>query len=273
VGWDLLLDPRRRQWILALLVPAVIWGTWYLTLGRTGIATHGDPFTPDRYAAVPTFVFRGLAEAFGAATGGGAAIGAVLIVGIVILITYLAVRRRPIPGRAIACVLAIATVYVIVGLVRSQLGVDATVYTRYTYLTGILALVCLASLVGRPAITTRQQPWAFAACSLVLIISLGWNLQLLVAGRNLFAERADLTRALVVVGTSDPLPAGVDPERSLVLVPSPTELRRITATYGSPLADELAPAFVPPVSSDALEEALRRAQNPPDWLLELESAP
>jgi hypothetical protein len=113
-------------------------------------------------------------------------------------------------------------------------------------------------------------PWAVGAGSLVLLISVGMNLQLLVAGRGLFAERTDLTRALVLLGTTDPLPAGVLPERSLVLVPSPVELRRITAAYGLPLTDSIAGGAVPPVSGAARSEALDRAQHPPQWLLDME---
>ena len=273
VGFDLLLDPRRRRWIGPLLVPAVLWGTWYLALGRSGVDTYGNPFTLDRLSAIPRFALDGLSAAFGAAAGGGAATGPLLVLGVVAWIAYLVARRRPIPSRAVACLLAILTVYVIVGLVRVQLGIAAEAFTRYTYLTGMLALISMASLIGRPAIPQRQLPLAVGAGVLVLVISLGWNVSLLIAGRGLYAERAELTRALVMLGTTDPLPAGVEPNRSLVLVPSPTELRRITATYGSPLTDVVAPGSVAPVSGAALDEALRRAQNPPDWLLEQEKAP
>jgi len=273
VGWDLILDARRRRWIVPLLVPVAVYGTWYLLLGRAGVATHGNPFTLERIAAVPRFVIDGLAAAFGGATGWGNLVGPVLWLGIVAWIIVLAVRRRPVPARAVACLLAIASEYAILGLVRAQLGSDAAEYTRYTYLSGMLALVGIASLIGRPTIPRRQVPWVVGAGILALAISLGWNLQLLIAGRALFAERTELTRALVTVGTTDPLPAGVDPERSLVLVPSPSELRRLTVEYGSPLTDALAPGFVQPVSATALDSAARRAQSPPRWLLDQERAP
>ena len=104
----------------------------------------------------------------------------------------------------------------------------------------------------------------------VLALSLVWNGSLLIAGRNLYAERAELTRALVTLGTTDPLPSGVDPNLNLVLIPSPTQLREVFATYGSPMTDSLAPGSVPPVSPAALQEATHRAQNPPAWLLALQ---
>ncbi|MGP1674482.1 MAG: hypothetical protein ACTS8Z_04620, partial [Candidatus Limnocylindrales bacterium] len=85
--------------------------------------------------------------------------------------------------------------------------------------------------------------------------------------RDLFAERADLTRAFIELGLSRPLPDGVDPALSLVLVPAPTKLAAIVDRYGSPLDDRLAGTAVPPISDGAREEALRRATEPPAWLL------
>lgn len=273
VGLDLLLDRRRWRWVALLVIPAALYGVWYLTLGRSGIATYGNPFTPETLAALPRFIVDGMATALGAAVGGGALLGRLLSVALVAWIAWLAVKRRPIPTRALACLLAIVAEYTIVGIVRAQLEVDASLYTRYTYLSGILALIAGASLLGRPEVPAARRPLLVAAGVGVLVFSLAWNVTLLLAGRALYAERADLTRALVTLGTTDPLPAGVDPGLSLVLVPSPVQLRDVIERYGSPMHDSLAPGAVPPVSEAALAEALRRAQDPPDWLLALQPKP
>ena len=264
VGFDVLLDRRRWRWLVPLAVPGVLYVAWYLAFGRSGIATHGNPFTAERLAAVPGFVFEGASAAYGAAVGGGDLIGRVVVIGIVGWIAWLAVRGRPIPRRAVACLLAIAAQYTLVGAVRVQLGDEAATYTRYTYLSGMVALLCLASLVGRPAIRREHLARATAVGVAVLIVSLSWNVRLLVEGRDLYAQRAALTRALVTVGITDPLPAGVDPTVSLVLVPSPVELRRVVAVYGSPLEDSLAAGSVPAVTETSMEEAIQRAQHPPD---------
>jgi hypothetical protein len=269
VGLDVLLDPRRRKWVVPLLIPVALYGAWYVTLGRSGIATFGDPFTSETLAALPGFIVDGMATAFGSAVGGGALVGRILIVALVAWIVYLAVHRRSIPRRAIACLLAIVAEYTIVGFVRVRLEVDASLYTRYAYLSGVLALIAVASLIGRPTIPVARRPLAAAVGIVIVAFSLIWNVTLLVGGRQLYAERADLTRALVVLGTTDPLPPGVARDLSLLLVPSPDELRRVLATYGSPMVDSLAPASVPPVSEGALADATERAQHPPDWLLAL----
>ncbi len=39
------------------------------------------------------------------------------------------------------------------------------------------------------------------------------------------------------------------------------------------MTDSLAPWAVPPVSPGAIEEATRRAKDPPDWLLALQPGP
>ncbi len=271
VGLDVLLDRRRRRWILPLLIPAALYVTWYVTLGRSGIAIYGNPFTPETLAALPGFIADGMATALGSAIGGGALTGRLLGLALVAWIVYLGVRRQTIPSRAVACLLAIAAEYTIVGIVRVGLEVDASLYTRYAYLSGILALIGLASLLGRVQISVARRPLAVAVGATVLVFSLVWNVTLLVAGRDLYAERAELTRAFVTIGTTDPLPPGVDPNLNLVLVSSPIELRRVVATYGTPMTDALVPGSVRPVLQDAIAEATRRAQAPPDWLLILQS--
>jgi hypothetical protein len=273
VGLDVLLDGRRRRWIALLAIPAGLYVLWYVTLGRSGIATYGNPFTEATLTSLPRFIVDGMATALGAAVGGGALMGRILTVVLVAWIAWLASHRRTIPRRAIACLLAIVAEYTIVGIVRAQLEVDASLYTRYAYLSGILALIAAASLIGRPAIPAARRPLLVGVGVAVLAFSLAWNVALLLAGRALYAERADLTRALVTVGTTDPLPPGVDRNLNLVLVPSPVQLRSVIDTYGSPMTDALAPGFVPPVSDAALAEATRRAQNPPAWLLALQPKP
>ena len=269
VGLDVLLDPNRRRIALALLIPAGVYGAWYLVLGRSGVATHGDPFSVGSLAAVPVFVFEGSAEAISSAFGIGRPLGRIGVIALIgVLLTH-PIRRRPISARALACFGAVIVQYALLGLVRGQMEADATYFSRYSYLSGILVLLGAAALVGRPTlpIAPRSRLLVAGALAAVLTLSLLWNVRLLFAGRDLFAERADLTRAFIELGLSRPLPDGVDPALSLVLVPAPTKLAAIVDRYGSPLDDRLAGTAVPPISDGAREEALRRATEPPAWLL------
>ena len=193
VGLDVILDRRRRRWVVPLVVPVFLYGLWYVTLGRSGIATYGNPFTSETLGALPQFIADGMSTALGAAAGGGVLIGRILTAALAVWIIYLVARRRPIPTRAVACLLAIAAEYAIVGIVRAQLEVDASLYTRYAYLSGILALIAAASLLGRPTIPAARRPRAIAIGGAILAFSLIWNVGLLLDGRDLFAGRADLT--------------------------------------------------------------------------------
>ena len=89
-------------------------------------------------------------------------------------------------------------------------------------------------------------------------VGLVTNLGLLVLGRDLFLDRADMTRALVTVALAPDRPLGVDLDRSLVLVPSPRSLEAITSAYGDPRTDRLVPWAVRPIPAPVLTEAQRR---------------
>jgi hypothetical protein len=270
VGLDAVLDRRRWGIVPWLVIPAGTYLAWYLTLGRTGLATYGDPFTTENLLAVPMFVIDGLAEAMSSAFGVGRIGGLLVLVALVSIIVVRLLRRQPIPSRALACFGAIVVMYALLGLVRVGIDPQAAAYSRYSYLSGMLALLGWAVLIGRPALPTapNRRLLVIAGAAILFVLSLTWNGRLLLAGRSLFAERADLTRAMVELGVSEPLPDGVRPDLSLVLVPSPVKLHAIVERYGSPLTDSLAGDAVPPISAGAREEALGRATNPPDWLLD-----
>ncbi len=69
-----------------------------------------------------------------------------------------------------------------------------------------------------------------------------------------------MTRALVIAGLRRPLPAETDPNRTLVLVPSPASLERIVKSYGDPRTDSLVPWAVRPVPPGVQAEADRRVR-------------
>jgi hypothetical protein len=248
VGLDLLLDPRRRRLVIALAVPAAIYLAWYLVFGRSGVATTRDPFTIDAFLSVPAFVVDGVGTAFGSAIGVGPLLGRVAALALVVGIVVRVVRGGSVSGRAIACFGAIVFEYALLGLLRAQLFDGAAEYSRYAYLSGILALLGLASLVGPirlPDPGPRRLAVVVALVS-VVTLSLVWNVWLLRDGQALFADRAAQTRATIVVATGD-LGPGVDPDTAKLLDRTVTRLREVLETFGSPLADTLAGDAVPPV--------------------------
>jgi hypothetical protein len=244
------------------LIPSAIYLAWYLAIGRSGVATARDPFTVEAVAQVPAFLIQGAGSAAGSITGVGPYIGIWLIAGLVGLLAWRIVRGPGVPARTLGCLGGLAVLYLLTGLVRAQLVDDAALYTRYTYLAGPLLMVGLAAFAG-PVLAGRSfepRPRLLlvsgAAC--LFALALVWNVQLLVAGRAIFVDRAELTRALVTVGLG-PSPPEIERDRTLILVPSPASLQRLVAAHGSPLTDPLVIGGVPRISFAALDDALRRA--------------
>jgi hypothetical protein len=244
VGVELMLDPQRRRWIGALAIPIAAYAAWYLIIGRTAIEAHQGVFslgTPDKVAIV---IATGWVTTAGSLIGVGPTIGVVALAGAVagLAAWWLHQRRVAIAPRLVASIGGITALYGLIGLARAWVGPDVAQYTRYTYISAVLLIVGVAAQVGpaRPDSRGLRLATQFgAAC--VLTLSLVWNARLLVAGRDLFANRAEVTRAFVQVALERPLPATTDPDRTLVLVPSPNALERIVGAYGSPLDDTIVP--------------------------------
>jgi hypothetical protein len=62
---------------------------------------------------------------------------------------------------------------------------------------------------------------------------------------------------VLTVALERPLPTTTDPDRTLVLVPSPAALGRIVTDHGSPLDDWLVPWAVPAIRPEVLTDARR----------------
>ncbi len=259
VGLEWLMTPRWRRFVLLLALPAAAYGVWFLTSGRTGLETFRDPITAAALLDVPASVLDGLSNAVGSVLG-LPGVKEIALAATVAAAAWWSWRRRRFPVRAVAIVAAIALQYALTGLVRAQLFEGIIDYTRYTYASGILALVALGDVLGPvelPRAGTRRLA-AIAALAAWVAIALTVNVGLLVLGREIFLDRADMTRALVTVAIDPDRPDGVDLDRSLVLVPSPNRLDQIVASYGDPRSDVLAPWAVRPIPPDILAEARRR---------------
>jgi hypothetical protein len=261
VGVEWLLVRRWRRFVPVLFVAAAVFLAWFLVAGRVGLGSTGVSPSLESLRDIPRSVLQGLSNGFGAIAGlpGAGFLVLALFVGAAVV----AAQRGRVEPRAIAIVLAVALQYALTSFERAQLYegvVDYTDYTRYTYVSGVLALVAAGTVVGvvelpaagRRRLTTVAVLGSWAAIALVT------NLGLLVLGRDLFLDRADMTRALETVALAPDRPADIDMDRSLVLVPSPRSLEAIKAAYGDPRTDLLVPWAVRPIPAPILAEAQRR---------------
>ena len=256
---EMLLNDRWRRWIALLAIPAAAYGAWFLAYGRAAVGLHGNPFGAEALARLPDYVSRGIVNAAGSFTGTGPYVGITAAVGIGVLAVAIIRREHRLPARATSILVGVVTLYALIALARAHVAWGDAYDSRYTYVSGFLMLIATASLLGQPQWPERRGDRAVMAIGggALLSLALLFNITLLTAGRDLFAQRAALTRALVTVAL-EPLPPTVDPDRSLVLVPSPRSIRTIMAKYGSPLEDTLVPDQVPPIPERVMEEARAR---------------
>jgi hypothetical protein len=260
-GLVLLGRPAWRMSWAAVAIPAAAFGLWFVTVGQSGVGVHRSPLGPDLVAAVPVFVIGGFANAAGSALGVGPVLGGVAAAAAVAMAAWGAVKaRHDLPLVALACALGLAFQYALIAVARAGVTEGQVNYSRYTYMAALLFIVIVADVAAGMRLPRARRPRIAVAVAAVvaLELSLVWNVRLLVEGRQLFAERAMMTRALVTVALDPGLADKLDADRSLVLVPSPRSLRSITVRYGSPLSDVLAPDSVPSVTEDALADAVRR---------------
>jgi hypothetical protein len=263
VAVELLFRPDRRRWLGLLLIPIGIYATWFILIGRGGIGAHRDPFSLAALAHIPEFLIAGYGEAAGAITGVGPGPGVVVAAVILAAALWHLARKRELPVRLVAASVGIAVQYALIAVTRAGVTTEQVHYSRYTYVAVVLALVALGALLG-PSLrdlartTGRRRVAGLAGAAVVLELAFIWNLRLLAEGRQIFVERAEMTRALVTVALASDRPAAVDLGRSLVLVPSPTRLEGIVAAHGSPLNDVLEPWAVPAIRPEILAEAERR---------------
>jgi hypothetical protein len=257
IGVEWMLDRRWRDAITALLLPAVVLLAWLLTVGRDGVMQR-DPLTLEAASAIPTYVVAGFGNAAGSISG-LPVIGSVLALAGLVGMAWRGQTGR-VPVRAIGIVVAITVQYALTGLVRGPIGVEFADYTRYTYVAGILAMVALGELLGPVRLPSagRARLGMVAAFTIWVTLALSHNVQLLILGRDLFLARADMTRALVSVALDPDPPEGARLDQSLVLVPAPDSLRRLTEAYGDPRTDALVPFAVRPIPADVISEATRR---------------
>jgi len=262
VGTALMLRPAWKSSWRWTGIPVVAFAVWFILIGRTGIGIDRQPMAFDTLAAVPGFVAGGFANAAGAVLGIGPELGLLAAGLAAVAAVALGFRRRSRrPVLAVACTIGLAFQYTLIAAARAGVTVDQVDYSRYTYIGALLALVALADVAGSVRLPAAPVQRRVAIGALVTILELGlfWNVRLLIAGRDLFATRAMATRALVFVALDPAFVDRVARDRSLVLVPAPAILQTLVDRYGSPLTDVLVPGAVPPITQEAIQDALRRA--------------
>lgn len=250
-GSLIVISPQRRRlwWVV---VPAlVIFGTWYILLGRESGLTFPSP------AALARFVENGIANTVGQVSGLGRGIGLVIaiLIGMAALSDAIS-RPRPRLG-LIAGAVGLATLWLLVGIARAGIFPEGFSAPRYVHIAAVFVLVAVVGWLGQRRFRRPPELVRLAAIvGLVALMALGWNVYRLYTFHGFWASESDSYRAAVTLllahGGSPALPddRGLvrGPDGALLLaepgrgalVPGPSNLRELVERFGSPVDDPLA---------------------------------
>jgi hypothetical protein len=252
VAVELWLRPEWRRHLWVALLGAAIYAAWFVAIGRVNVGSQGSPFTMQALRNIPATIVDGFGAAVGGVFGVGPLLGTIVATALLVVVAWQA-RRRGLPPRVVAISAGLVVLYTIVGLARSEHPGGGA--PRLVYFAGPLLIVVLGQLVGRPAIprTPRARLLALAAAGALVALTFAWNIALLLHGRELFAQRADITRAMTALELDPPAGVAFDRTKPQIVMPSAEILAGVVARYGSPLHDAL--ADVPPPSAEARGKA------------------
>ncbi len=153
------LDRGLRASLVALAVPAVVFGAWYLHYGKAPVG--GTYARPDP-VGVARFAWIGLTGALDLGAGLEYLGGAMLV--LIAVWTVVLVRRRQAPAAA-GMVVAAFLLMTLIGLSRLQLGIATALSSRYLYL--VFALLMPVGVLGLAALARRGHLLELAAFALM----------------------------------------------------------------------------------------------------------
>ena len=251
VSLALLLTPGRRRQLWLLLPAVVVYGVWYLAVGRTAI--QPDILTAANLKDIPAYVVTGMGNAMGRLCGWGDQPGLVLAVLLVVGTIWRMLGPRPLLVGALVGVVGVLAQFTITGLARGQFGTDQAQNAHYVYTAAFFLLLAIGSWLG----LQRMDRWrsrSISALAVVTAVALAANMVDLLFSRSSFLDAADQTRATITVLTRFGGSPAVPLEKGLFPIPGPGRLAQLFQAYGSPLQDALGPA--PQPSAAALDNAL-----------------
>jgi hypothetical protein len=157
LGAELLLDPRRRRFLLALAVPIVAVFLWLLTYGAGVFDSIGSlrsadtPGGPRYVESLAAFVSWGLQATAGGVIGAGP-IGAALLPVFATLLGWRWYRQGRLESWQVGMTAGLLAWFLLTGLGRAQNGPTAAGESRYVYVGVVFLLPLLAHMV-------RELPW------------------------------------------------------------------------------------------------------------------
>lgn len=256
-----LVDPAHRMNVWTIVPPTLVYAAWHVTFGHDAVGDTGELAS---LWEVARFTFRGAGYAVESMLGldrlpTGGAVGVLIFAGLgaVALRSVLKGQRGAL---AVGCLSGIASMYLVIGVVRASLDYDYAVLNRYVYVAAFLLVLCVADMLSRldaaPQSRTTRRSTLVVAAALGLAWILVVNANALENVRASYQYQADLTRAIFALAIEHEGEAWMDPGPPLEAMPPARELREIADRFGSPLEDAYFPSVVRTPSRQAYEDAM-----------------
>lgn len=229
----LALTPARRQDLVWLAPIAIALIAWYLAYGHAG-APPKPVSLAGNVAVLPLYVVWGLGASAAGLIGEGGLFGPVVLVLALAAIGFAWYRRRPDPF-AIGIAAALLAFYLVLGVIRGQIGYEQSAAGRYVYEGAVFWLLLLAD-------AARALPWrgtwrpALIACLFLACFSSSALLYTWVAAKTVQMQRevADLQALASVRGNPCLKPDGAVDLLVMPQVTIPPAYYRAVDRYGEP---------------------------------------
>jgi hypothetical protein len=215
IAVELLLDPRRRPWLVALAPAGAAYLAWFLLIGRAHSTVHRSPYSLEAVRSLLTYVPFGIGAAVVGLFGLAFKYSEAGLAALALLVGASWTPPRPPPGqRAVAALAGLLAEFGLIGLVRAQFGDQEAGSPRYVYIAAIFLLILMAEALGR---VPWRGIWRAGLVALVAL-ALAWSgYHLIAAAREknaTFARQKAELQTLWVVRDSPDLSrqAVVEPE-------------------------------------------------------------
>lgn len=201
IGVELALTRRRRLWVVG--IPALLYVLWYAHYGQSDIVWANVPKVPGYDVQIAAYGFAGLVGLSTSTFAGTGTVGYILLAVTGVWLLRELVSHWPLPGRAIAGIVAALAFWTATALVRAQHHQpDAS---RYVYPSAMFILLAAIGFLRWRRVTVRAAGAIAVAGAVIAAIGLAPLRQYALARTSVDARvRVALGAAEVAGAAGDP---------------------------------------------------------------------
>jgi hypothetical protein len=163
VAVDLLLDPRRRAFLLALILPGLAYVAWFALYGAAGISSHRSPLSLNAVGSLASYLPAGIGAALAGLLGLSSRWAAALLAATAALLAVRWYQRGRVDSRILGAAAGLMGQYAATGLVRGQLGDQQAAASKYIYVGAAFLLLIVADAL-------QDVPWRSLVGGLLMLV-------------------------------------------------------------------------------------------------------